>query len=75
MGARGGWRGRGGWANWREGLAERDRSARLACSLKGLAGLSWRTVPDLDLGLEGEAEGEWGNLGVSRGLLGTLLLL
>lgn len=62
-----------GWDSCLEGLEVCERSARLVCSLKGLAGRSWRTVPALLLGLEGD--GELGNLGVSLGLLGTMFLL
>lgn len=75
MGSRGGWKALVGWESCLEGLDVRGQSARLVCSLKGLAGLSWSTVVVLVLGLEGDGEGQVGNLGVSLGLLGTMFLL
>lgn len=75
MGSRGGWKALVGWESCLEGLEVREHSARLVCSLKGLAGLSWRTVVVLVLGLEGDGDGQVGNLGVSLGLLGTMFLL
>lgn len=75
MGSRGGWNALAGWESCLEGLEARAQSARGVCSLKGLAGLSWSTVAVLVLGLEGDGEGQLGNLGVSLGLLGTAFLL
>lgn len=72
MGSRGGWKALVGCL---EGLEVREQSARLVCSLKGLAGLSWSTVVVLVLALEGDGDGQVGNLGVSLGLLGTMFLL
>lgn len=75
IGSRGGWKGLEGWDSCLDGLEVRERSAKLVCSLKGLAGRSWSTVAVLVLGLEGDGEGLVGNLGVSLGLLGTTFLL
>lgn len=72
MGSRGGWKALVGWESCLEGL---EQSARLVCSLKGLAGLSWSTVVVLVLGLAGDGDEQVGNLGVSLGLLGTTFLL
>lgn len=74
IGSRGGWNALVGWESCLEGLEVRERSARGACSLKGLAGLSWSTVVVLVLGLEGDGDEQVGNLGVSLGLLGTAFL-
>lgn len=75
IGSRGGWKALVGWESCLEGLEVIEKSARLFCSLKGLAGLSWSTVVVLVLGLEGDGDEQVGNLGVSRGLLGTMFLL
>lgn len=74
MGSRGGWKALVGWDSCLDGLEDSGQSARPVCSLKGLAGLSWSTVVVLVLGLEGDGEGQEGNLGVSLGLLGTAFL-
>lgn len=75
MGSRGGWKALLGWESCLEELGVKGKSARLVCSLKGLAGLSWSTVVDLVLGLEGDCDGQLENLVVSLGLLGTMCLL
>lgn len=69
MGSKGGWKALAGWESCLE-----MQSARLVWSLKGLAGLSWSTVVILVLGLEGDGDGQVGNLGVCLGLLGTMFL-
>lgn len=75
IGSKGGWKALIGGEICLEGLDVRERSARIVCSLKGLAGLSWSTVVVLVRGLAGEEDEQVGNFGVSLGLLGTRFLL
>lgn len=78
MGSRGGWKALLGCESCLEELEFWEPSAKMVCSLKGLAGLSWSTVEVLVLGLDGEGDGDGdeqvGNLGVTLGLLGTMFL-
>jgi hypothetical protein len=54
MGSRGGWKALLGWdSSCLEALEVRERST---CSLKGLAGRSWRMLPAFVLGLDGEED-------------------
>lgn len=71
MGSKGGWKALVDCESCLEGLEVREQSARLVCSRKGLAGLSWSTVVILVLD-EGDGDEHVGNLGISLGLLGKM---